>query len=200
MSILHNIISNNVSDLYCKLQKSQKIRDVLLDKNTKHVLDIGIGNGISALKYKEIKNNITIEGLDIVDDLWNESRGIKNTVYDGNIFPFKNNSFELLLIFFVIHHCKNPRLLLSEAMRVTRKYVLILEEVQTSKIQKFLMVFYDFLINFLIFRHFIPRAEFRNNKELEELFTEANLKVINRSIIKDSILVKRVAYLLEKDS
>lgn len=96
------------------------------------LLDIGTENSsILDLFEKEIQNcNAT--GINIKDgfDHYNNKLFQKDIdsgkicIYDGYNFPFKNNQFDIVTIFSVIHHVKNIKLFVKNMCRIT-KYVII---------------------------------------------------------------------------
>jgi ubiquinone/menaquinone biosynthesis C-methylase UbiE len=49
-------------------------------------------------------------------------------VYDGHTLPFSENQFDISLLFYVLHHCQNWNQVLDEAVRVTRRNLIIIEE------------------------------------------------------------------------
>jgi SAM-dependent methyltransferase len=50
------------------------------------------------------------------------------TLFDGRDLPFKKNSFDAVLIAFVLHHAEEPVYLLEEARRVCSGPVLVVED------------------------------------------------------------------------
>lgn len=199
MNILHTIIAYNAKKLYSDLLKNSAIKEVLINKNTKKVLEVGIGSGVSANAFLDLNKNVLIEGLDIKNDLWEENKKIKNTIYNGKAFPFKDNAFNLVLIFLVLHHSADPNLLLNESGRVSSSYILVLEEIKTGQFQNIIMVAYDLIINMIIFGHFISLGQFKGEQEMEEMFKNSQLKVISSTVLKKNLFVKRIAYLLKKN-
>ena len=85
-------------------------------KKRDRILDIGLGNGFVAKQVRDYYK-VYMEGVDIVD--YNET-GIKNTIYDGLNLPFKDKSFDCILILQTLHHCTDQIKVLKEAKRVSR--------------------------------------------------------------------------------
>lgn len=68
-------------------------------------------------------------------------------LYDGDRLPFADGSFDAALVVFVLHHAERPVRVLSEAVRVTRGPVLVLETVHGSPRQKRWLERVDRLVN-----------------------------------------------------
>jgi ubiquinone/menaquinone biosynthesis C-methylase UbiE len=49
-------------------------------------------------------------------------------IYNGLDIPFKDNSFDVVLILFVLHHAAEPARLLREAKRICRRSVIVFED------------------------------------------------------------------------
>lgn len=107
------------------------------------VLDIGLGNGYVAKQIKE-HYKIYMEGVDVVD--YNET-DIKNTIYDGTHLPFKDKSFDCILILQTLHHCTDQIQVLREAKRVSRKRIIIMEDVYNNYFEKILTFLHDYISN-----------------------------------------------------
>ena len=57
---------------------------------------------------------------------------MKLTLYDGKRLPFEDDSFDAVLLMFVLHHAEDAGAVLREARRVSRDRVIVLEDVTTS--------------------------------------------------------------------
>lgn len=80
------------------------------------VLDVGCGNGFIAHHLKSILDS-NVVGLDVgpVTDAT-----IKYMNFDGRNFPIQDQSFDAVLLCYVLHHAQNARLILEEVRRVLR--------------------------------------------------------------------------------
>jgi SAM-dependent methyltransferase len=65
-------------------------------------------------------------------------------LYDGLHIPFPDDSFDVVLLIFALHHADDPAAVLREARRVCRRHVIAFEDVVIS------------LADRLIFRGFPP--------------------------------------------
>ena len=87
------------------------------------VLEIGAGNGVVAQMLQEATlADFTL--LDMVD--YNQTR-LPLHLHDGRALPFPDQSFDVAMAVFVLHHNPDPRPLVREALRVARNGVLIVE-------------------------------------------------------------------------
>ncbi len=89
------------------------------------VLDIGCGGGHV---LGELSADHPVMGVDIVD-----LRAVdlpRFALYDGLTVPCDDQSFDVVLLTFVLHHVPNERkrALLAEARRIARRCVVILED------------------------------------------------------------------------
>lgn len=197
MKLFHRLVATNSSQLYHQLLQDTAIRSVLKGEKVKSVLDVGTGSGISIIALLNINPKLTIKGLDIENSVWPEySPLLKVTVYDGEKFPFRNKSFDLIQIILVLHHCKNLQSILRESRRVSKKFIFVVEEVRGNFIQNALLTLYDMIINLFIFNHFIQKPRFKTKSKLEKEFHNANLDIVQTVSLKKNILVRRFAYLL----
>lgn len=158
------------------------------------VLDIGLGNGYVA---KQIRDHFKVymEGVDIID--YNET-GIKNTMYDGLNLPFKDKSFDCSIILQTLHHCTDQIQVLKEAKRVSRKRIIIMEDVYNNKFEKLMTFLHDYISNK---RKGVDCPYYFHNKaEWNAIFKKLGLKIISEkdTVTKYGFLkFNNVAYVLE---
>ncbi len=96
----------------------------------KSVLDIGSGTG-RALKYiKNRRPDVYLVGVEPVKELRDVgyANGLSSTdLIDGDAthLQFKDNQFDVVCEFGVLHHIKRPELAVAEMLRVARKAIFI---------------------------------------------------------------------------
>jgi SAM-dependent methyltransferase len=104
----------------------------LKDKNPEKlsILELGAGDGFSsrmiirALKPKRyVATDFSEEGVKKIKRLGIEARQTDAT----NLKSFKDNSFDMVCCFNLMHHVDNPRKMAQEMLRVTRRYFLLCE-------------------------------------------------------------------------
>ena len=80
------------------------------------VLDVGCGNGFIAHHLQSMLGT-TVVGLDVGAST---AARINYLPYDGRHFPVRDQSFDAVLLCYVLHHAQDPRLVLNEVSRVLR--------------------------------------------------------------------------------
>jgi SAM-dependent methyltransferase len=86
------------------------------------VLDLGSGDGSIALALMRLRNDLQVEGVDV---LIRPETLIPVIKIDGDVLPFEDCSFDYVTIIDVLHHTSDPAAVLAEARRVARKGVLL---------------------------------------------------------------------------
>ncbi len=86
------------------------------------VLDIGCGDGWLSSKIAENRNDVSVQGLDV---LVRSDAFVEVTPFDGDVIPFGNDSFDTVMMIDVLHHTVDPLRLLSEAARVAKRQIVL---------------------------------------------------------------------------
>ena len=81
------------------------------------VLDVGCGNGFIAHHLSGLLGT-TVVGLDVGNTT---AARINYLPYDGRHFPLQDQSFDAVLLCYVLHHAQDARLVLNEVSRVLRE-------------------------------------------------------------------------------
>lgn len=166
-------------------------------KKGERVLDIGAGGGWTGELISK-KKEIEVQLLDVED--FNRSK-LPLVVYDGENIPFSNNSFDSSLLLFVLHHCKDPMLVLKEAIRVTKKRIIIHEDTYTSSFDRALACTNDFLANslFLLTNPLKMNMPYNYRKvaDWERVFQDLGLRVRFKRVT-NHFMTKHVLFVLDK--
>lgn len=93
------------------------------------ILDLGCGN---CCLSKKLGNHYDITSVDVVD----KSKCDKPIIYDGYTLPFDDNSFDIVIASFVLHHIKHKDFILKEMERVARNKIIIVEDTPTNYVQR----------------------------------------------------------------
>lgn len=90
------------------------------------LLDIGCGDGLLLSLVKE--RDIVAKGLDISEKAVEKARvkGLDASVFDVNgRIPFPDNTFDVVVMLDVLEHLYAPEELLKEAVRVSRRWIIV---------------------------------------------------------------------------
>lgn len=111
------------------------------------LLDLGCGPGhIAVVLAKKYRQKVTM--VDVIPcwkyvGQWllnipcarelSRQTGIPYRQYDGSNLPFTDNFFDTVLVAFVLHHASDPETVIKEAARVSRRRVIVLEDIIDPK-------------------------------------------------------------------
>ena len=106
------------------------------------LLDMGCGNGFSTFYLaKRVPGYVVGGDYSQKMLLYHPMKG-RVINLDAYHLPFKDNQFDLVNIWEVLHHLENPASVLNEIRRVTKKYVVIFEPNKWHPAQ-FLLALYE---------------------------------------------------------
>lgn len=107
------------------------------------VLDLGAGS-CKVAKVMTVKHRLLVVPVDIVN---HNVTDLHLTLYDGRTLPFDDNTFDVTVLVFVLHHATNPVSLLREAIRVSRSKVIILEDAPKNALERLAWRTWDYALN-----------------------------------------------------
>ena len=148
----------------------QGCRD-FIQKDSK-ILDLGCGPGIVGKTFQEFFQ-ADLLGVDIKD---RRIYSIPFKLIDGKNLPFSENSFDVVLINYVLHHSQDPVALLSEAKRVTRDKIIIYEDLAEGCLSKLVCWLHGISFDKLFGNP--TKTSFNSEKGWEKIFKELGLNVI----------------------
>lgn len=158
--------------------------------NDSRILDVGAGtcNMTHLLQRRGVK---TVP-LDITDISLVQS--IKPVLYDGSEFPFEDDSFDVVLILTVLHHCSDPECVIREARRVAKR-VIIIEDVVRGPLHAMLTKATDSILNLEFFGH--PHQN-KSDQEWIDLFDRCGLQLVHKHDVWSFLVMWQVTYILER--
>jgi len=133
------------------------------------VLDIGAG-GCQIAHLISVTHQVDVTAVDIVD---HRVTDVPLTLYDGETLPFDDNSFDVSLLIFVLHHAVDPERLIREALRVTRSTLLIVEDAPKNVVEKVFWRSWDYLLNHGAHNDISIAHDARGTKEWSDLLAAA---------------------------
>lgn len=110
------------------------------------VLDVGCGNGrfgeAVAAQYKA-----DVQGVDVVNYA---DANIKIDIYDGHKLPFEDESFDVIIMAFMLHHVKHQDDIFREAIRCSRRGLIVYEDTYFTPWQWLFTIWNDFYSNMAV--------------------------------------------------
>ena len=135
--------------------------DERLGENSQ-ILDVGGGWGFYGEPLKKRGHHHTV--LDVVKPGFQKTPVV---VYDGKQFPFEDKSFDAVLLMHVLHHIPEPESVLREARRVTRKHLIVVEDLYHHRLGRWWTILRDRIYNFEYVGH---PCQFKKSEEWIEYF------------------------------
>ena len=161
------------------------------------VLDLGAGEGYVGEALQRSRQAEVV----LADVLPLNRTDLPFFQYDGTTLPFDDKSFDVTLLVFVLHHCRDPDRVLQEAFRVSRKRVIVVESVYESARGKQLLRALDRIANRVRSRGLMNAQEehlhFRKAAEWCRLIEEQGGKVVGGArhghlVHRQAVLAARV--------
>ena len=107
-------------------------------------LDIGCGSGVISRMIMARNKNVKMSGVDV---LARPDTPIPVTEYDGRRLPFGDQSFDFCMLVDVLHHTEDLQVVMCEAIRVARQFVLIKDHYCQGAIDRLTLRFMDWIGN-----------------------------------------------------
>lgn len=157
-------------------RRMTRLAELLLPllKGAKNVLDVGCGDGKIDSYILEQNKNVTIRGIDV---LVRPDTYIDVKEYDGKTIPYKDNSFDTVMIIDVLHHTDNPQAIVTELTRVSSRYVIIKDHVKSGIISYIKLRAMDYVGN----AHYHVRLpyNYQTDRQWKDIFEANGLKTVS---------------------
>lgn len=103
----------------------KKINSIKRLKNL-NILDLGCGYGslsktLGGFKVKVTSADIDEKSLKFAKKFLSSNKNIKVVKIREEKLPFKDNEFDIVILFDVIEHVKNPKITIEESLRILKK-------------------------------------------------------------------------------
>ena len=109
-----------------------------------HVLDVGCGDGLLAHELMVRRPDIQIRGIDV---LVRHPAFIPVEEFQGQVIPYSDGSFDVVMLVDVLHHTDDPTVLLREAARVSRMGIVVKDHTCDGFLAKPTLRFMDWVGN-----------------------------------------------------
>ena len=159
-----------------------------IQKDSK-ILDLGCGSGIVAKNFEDFFQAKVI-GVDIRD---RRIFPIPFQMIDGKNLPFPDNSFDIVLINYVLHHSGDPIVLLKEAKRVAKDKIIVYEDLPEGLLSRIICKIHG--ISFAKIFQNQNQTSFKSEREWEEVFKKIGLNIIFKRRI-NNFPVKKELFIL----
>jgi SAM-dependent methyltransferase len=138
------------------------------------VLDIGCGDGAISALIRELVPGSEIQGVEISV---RPQCKIPCRPYDGVSLPFADSAFDVCLFVDVLHHCEEISVLLREAARVSRSFVLLKDHLCETRLDFITLQLMDWVGNR---PHNVPLPHnYQSRKQWLALFEACNLAEVS---------------------
>jgi len=109
-----------------------------------HLLDVGCGDGQLARLLQRKRPDLRIEGVEVQ---LRKQTWIPVTQFDGICLPYGESRFDGVMLIDVLHHTPDPGQLLREAVRVSRRWVILKDHILRGAWAGLRLRFMDYVAN-----------------------------------------------------
>lgn len=156
-------------------------------KDKEKILDFGCGDLSLSKSLKKIYPFLEITGVDVTN-FPKRSKNIKFIIYDGKTLPFKNNSFDTVIAFYVFHHSENAFSSFEECVRVAKYRIIFIESVYRYRFELPFMKMMDWIYN-KVKPESIPLSyQFFSYGNWIKVFAKHQLRIVSSKKIKQVFL------------
>ena len=160
------------------------------------VLDMGCGSMMVAAEVQKLSGSRVI-GL---ETLCYRRRRLPVAIYGGRRAPFRDRSFDCVIINFVLHHTDDGGIaVLEEARRIARKRILLLEDSYDNLFERISMRLVDRALNRLEDARIPVPCRFRPSWEWKLLFERLGLRLaaVKRVRTTPILETRQILFVLE---
>jgi len=158
-----------------------------------NILKVGAGLGYASYFISLFNRSITT--LDVVNN--NTIKSDLVTLYDGKTFPYPDNHFNVVICSYTLHHIKEQDRVFFEMHRVTKKTVLLIEEIYENFFRHIKLIYVCWSMNRKTGQKVkIYFNKYYSQERIDEIISNYKLKVVNTAKQKSPSMAK--FFVLEK--
>ncbi len=162
------------------------------------IIDNGAGGCRVAQRLIQ-RAGVEVVPYDVIQ--WNETDDLYLNIYDGEALPVEDKSFDTSLILVVRHHAASERRLLTEAKRVTRNKIIVVEDSPSSELEHAGWKMLDKALNYDRHDDIAIAHGTRTTEGWSEVFSESGLSIVHieqyRSAVMTGGLYPHTQFVLE---
>lgn len=163
------------------------------------ILDLGAGEGYVGAQLQQA-HGAAVTLVDVIDI---NQTSLQLVRYDGARLPFADNAFDLTILYYVLHHCSNPAQVLSEAVRVSKRGIIVVESVYTNRLNHLVLTNLDKWANRLRSHGLMTQQEghlhFRTALGWKRLFSNYRIRIAKEQKW-GHLIHRRILFYLEKEA
>lgn len=154
-------------------RRTRVLAELLAARLPQHasVLDVGCGDGAIGSLIASLRPDVSVQGVEF---LVRQECKIECRAFDGSTLPYPDASFDVCMFVDVLHHIEDPAILLSEAVRVTRRFVLLKDHLDENFLDDISLRFMDWIGNRP--HGVVLTYNYQSKKEWEEDFSRCGLQ------------------------
>ena len=164
---------------YRSKTKFKRLRPYIPTINgTLHILDLGCAEGyLGQQLYDQFGARVTLSDIESMNQT-----DLPHHQLNSGPLPWSSSQFDVVIVYYVLHHAEDSEALLREALRVSKRRVIVVESITTSPIQLQILTIIDRIVNRL--RSFgkmnaqEKHLHFRTLQQWHKIFDECNANTI----------------------
>lgn len=164
-----------------KLSETYRMLRIINNLHFSNFIDIGGGDGFFASTIRRLWRipSFTVDFSFEANLRAKEIFGINGITTDIHSLPIKSNSFDLVFSWNVLEHLSDPNKVMSEMMRIARKYVIIVTPRARTKEEQ---------AKYFKTKRYDHHLWFFTEEELRRIVGKSSFFVMTTSILNDKIM------------
>ena len=177
-------------------KRAARLADVVLPyiDEGENVLDFGCGTLTVAEKIAQGKK-VQIQGVDTID--FNLTDLPLSIIRQGQKTAFKDETFDTTYAAFALHHCDHVEAAFEEMLRITKKRVILIEDIYESQLELFWVKLLDYIENRIGSMNMNIPLNFKSQQEWMRLFHAYDIAKIHSQVLNARSMRKHILFVLD---